>query len=152
MITGLQHLHSALRWVVLILLVVTIADSLIRMYRPVNETDKKLALFTLISVHTQALIGLLLYFFGEKVTNIIANEPWIMKDGVNRFWVVEHLAGMLLAAVLITVGYSRAKRMSEKWAKHRMIFVYYLVGFILIMLSIPWPWREAAEKFGIGWI
>lgn len=152
MINILISAHSGLRWVVLILLVVTIVDSLIRMYRPVNETDKKLALFTLISVHTQALLGLLLYFFGEKVTNIIANQHWIMKDGVNRFWVVEHLAGMILAAVLITIGYSRAKRMSEKWAKHRMIFVYYFVGFILIMLSIPWPWREAAKALNVGWI
>jgi hypothetical protein len=42
--------------------------------------------------------------------------------------------------------------MSEKWAKHRMIFVYYLVGFLLIMLSIPWPWREAAKALGVGWI
>ncbi|MFZ4784764.1 MAG: hypothetical protein ACOYLH_04745 [Flavobacteriales bacterium] len=151
MITGLLHLHSALRWVVLILLVVTIVDSLIRMYRPVNETDKKLALFSLISVHTQVLIGLILYFFGEHVTNYI-KAGYVMKESVPRFWVVEHLAGMILAAVFITVGYSRAKRMSEKWAKHRMIFVYYLVGFLLIMLSIPWPWREAAKALGVGWI
>jgi hypothetical protein len=151
MITGLIHLHSALRWVVLILLLAAIIDSLVRMYRPFNETDKKLSLFALISVHTQALIGFLLYFFGEKVPNIIANAPLIMKDSVNRFWVVEHLAGMLLAAIFITIGYSRAKRMSEKWAKHRMIFVYYLVGLILILASIPWPFRQAAQAFNISW-
>lgn len=151
MITGLTHLHSALRWVVLILLLVTIIDSLLRMYKPVNNTDKKLALFTLASVHTQLLIGLALYFFGDHVTQMIANGD-VMKDSVSRFWAVEHLAGMVLATVFITIGYSRAKRQAEKWAKHRMIFAYYLVGLILILASIPWPFREAAKALGVGWI
>lgn len=151
MITGLTHLHSALRWVVLLLLVVTIIDSLLRMYKPVNNTDKKLALFTLASVHTQILIGLALYFFGDNISNMIA-EGEVMKNGVHRFWVVEHLAGMVLAAVFITIGYSRAKRQAERWAKHRMIFAYYLVGLILILASIPWPFREAAKYLGVGWI
>lgn len=151
MITGLIHLHSTLRWVVLILLVVTIVDSLIRMYRPVTNTEKKLALFTLASVHLQILIGLALYFFGDHVTEMIAQGD-VMKDSVSRFWVVEHFAGMVIAAVFITVGYSRAKRQAEKWAKHRMIFIYYLVGLLLILASIPWPFREAAKALGIGWI
>jgi hypothetical protein len=151
MITGLIHLHSVLRWVVLILLLATIIDSLLRMYRPFNATDKKLALFTLASVHTQILIGLALYFFGEHVGYYIKQGD-VMKDGVSRFWVVEHFAGMVLAAVFITVGYSRAKRAAEKWVKHRFILVYYTVGLLLILLSIPWPFREAAKALGIGWI
>lgn len=151
MITGLIHLHSLLRWVVLILLLATIIDSLLRMYRPFNATDKKLALFTLASVHTQILIGLALYFFGEHVGYYIKQGD-VMKDSVSRFWVVEHFAGMVLAAVFITVGYSRAKRAAEKWVKHRFILVYYTVGLLLILLSIPWPFREAAKALGIGWI
>lgn len=151
MITGLIHLHSLLRWVVLILLIATIIDSLLRMYRPFNSTDKKLALFSLASVHTQILIGLALYFFGDHVGYYIKQGD-VMKDSVSRFWVVEHFAGMVIAAVFITVGYSRAKRASEKWAKHRFILVYYTVGLLLILLSIPWPFREAAKALGIGWI
>lgn len=151
MMTGILHLHSALRWVVLVLLVITIIDSLMRMYKPVNNTDKKLALFTLASVHTQIVLGLILYFFGEHMQEIFSQGE-VMKNSVNRFWAVEHMAGMVLAAVFITIGYSRAKRQAEKWAKHRMIFAYYLVGLILILASIPWPFREAAKALGVGWI
>lgn len=151
MMTGILHLHSALRWVVLILLVVTIVDSLMRMYKPVNNTDKKLALFTLASVHTQIVLGLFLYFFSDHMHEIF-DQGEIMKNSVNRFWAVEHMAGMVLAAVFITIGYSRAKRMAEKWAKHRMIFAYYTIGLILILASIPWPFREAAKALGVGWI
>jgi membrane-associated HD superfamily phosphohydrolase len=140
MITGLQHLHNSLRWVVLVLLIVTLIDSLIRMYKPFNENDRKLALFTLIAVHIQLLTGLVLYFLRAGYWYDYSNGL-IMKNPVTRFWLVEHLLGMVIAVALITVGYSRAKRQSEKWAKHRMIFFYYLVGFILIIASIPWPFR-----------
>lgn len=140
MLIGLQHLHNSLRWVVLVLLIVTLVDSLVRMYKPFNESDRKLALFTLIAVHTQLLIGLVLYFLRAGYWYDYSNGL-IMKNPVARFWLVEHLLGMVIAVALITVGYSRAKRQSEKWAKHRMIFFYYLVGFILIMASIPWPFR-----------
>ncbi len=152
MITGLIHLHSVLRWVVLILLIAAIVDSLVRMYRPFNETDKKLSLFALMTTHTQIVIGFILYFFGDHVPNLIAETPSVMKDSDTRFWAVEHLAGMVLAAVFITIGYSRAKRMAEKWAKHRMIAVYYTVGLLLILLSIPWPFREAAKLWVTSWI
>lgn len=146
--TALLHIHSTLRWVVVILMIVTLVDSLVRMYKPFNETDKKLALFTLISVHTQLLVGLVLYFM--KVGEWVAYAPeGVMKNSAARFWVVEHFLGMVLGITLITIGYSRAKRQSEKWAKHRMIFFYYLVGFIIIMASIPWPFR--AEGIARPW-
>lgn len=151
MIKGLMHLHSALRWVILILLIVTIVDSLLRMYKPVNNTDKKLALFTLASVHTQIIIGLILYFVHRDMHKLFENGD-VMKNSIARFWAVEHMAGMVLAAVFITIGYSRAKRMAEKWAKHRMIFAYYTIGLILILASIPWPFREVANYFSVSWI
>lgn len=148
MYTGLLHLHSALRWVALILLVATIIDSLIRMYRPFKENERKLALFTLISLHTQLLIGGVLYFVSPLVSSWM-DAGHIMKNSVARFYIVEHFAGMVIAIALVTIGYSRAKKQSEHWTKHRMIFFYYLAAFILILLSIPWPFREVGA--GRGW-
>jgi uncharacterized protein YacL len=146
--TGLLHLHSALRWVVIILILATIIDSLVRMYRPFKENERKLALFTLISMHTQLLIGILLYFVSPIISGFMSRGD-IMKHADSRFYIVEHLIGMLLAIILVTVGYSRAKKQSEHWSKHRIIFFYYLSAFLLILLSIPWPFRVIAE--GRGW-
>lgn len=148
MMTGIQHTHSFLRWVVLALMIATLVDSLVRMYKPFNEADKKLALFTMISIHTQLLLGLILYF--PFLFNVLEVGEPIMKNSINRFYLVEHFLGMAIAATVVTIGYTRAKRQSEKWAKHRMIFFYYLVGFILILASIPWPFRAIAE--GRGWL
>lgn len=142
--TGLLHLHSALRWVALILLIITIYDNLSRMYRSFNSTDNKLALFTLIVMHIQLLIGLVLW--GSQLADIIGSNGQIMKDKINRFYIVEHFLGMILAVTLVTVGYARQKRQADKAIKHRMVFGYYLTAFILVMVSIPWPFREAIGR------
>lgn len=146
--TGINHIHSALRWLILILMLATIIDSLIRMYRPFKENERKLALFTLITLHTQVLIGFVLYFFSPRMKGFFAAGD-IMKNAVSRFFVVEHLTGMLIAAILVTMGYSRAKKQAESWAKHKLLFYYYLFAFIVILVSIPWPFRQAG--FGLGW-
>ncbi len=141
----LNELHSALRWLIIILLLATIIDSAVRMYRPFKENERKLALFALIALHTQALIGFALYFVSPMMRGFFAKGD-IMKDAVSRFYVVEHLAGMLIAAVLVTLGYSRAKRQAQSWAKHRILFYYYLFAFLIILISIPWPFRQAGAS------
>jgi uncharacterized membrane protein len=146
MLTGLQHLHSALRWVVLLLLVITIADNLMRAYRSFNQADNKLALFTLISMHLQLLIGLVLW--GVNLTDALSENEHIMKDKYNRFFLVEHFLLMVVAVALVTVGYVRQKRQEDKSVRHRMIFGYYLAAFVVVMVSIPWPFRDVIGK---GW-
>ncbi|MCC6601342.1 MAG: cytochrome b [Crocinitomicaceae bacterium] len=147
MITGITHLHSVLRWVAIVLMIATMIDSLVRMYKPFNDKDRKLALFAMITMHIQLLLGLALYI--PFVTRVLSEGQLIMKNPFNRFYIVEHLLGMVLAITIITIGYMRSKRQSEQWAKHRMIFFYYLIGFLVILASIPWPFRDVV---GRGWI
>lgn len=71
-----------------------------------TKGNRKLYLFTLIAVHTQLLIGLVLYFISPKV------NLSLLSDKLYQFYSVEHTAGMLIAIVLITIGYSRSKRTS----------------------------------------
>jgi membrane protein DedA with SNARE-associated domain len=97
-------------------------------------------LFALITVHTQLLIGLVQYFFTSSKTNF--SSGW-MKVELYRFYGMEHLVGMLIAIVLITVGYSKSKKAATDAEKFKKIKVFYLVGLILILASIPWPFRTA---------
>ncbi|MDH5296893.1 MAG: cytochrome B [Nitrospirota bacterium] len=112
------------------------------------ERERKLAMMTMMVMHTQVLLGLLLYFMSPMVRGMISAGK-IMNETLSRFWVVEHLAGMILAAVLITIGYTRSKVQDRDWAKHRMIFAYYLLALLIILLTIPWPFREVG--MGRGW-
>ena len=133
----LKHSHSGIRWIVLILLVAAIVNALMKWQsgKEFTERDKKLNLFALIGTHVQLLIGLGLYFVSPKV--IFAGES--MKDAVNRFFLVEHLSMMLIAVILITIGYARSKRQADSTKKFKTSFIFYLIGLAIILYSIPWP-------------
>lgn len=137
----LKHAHSGLRWVVLLLLVLALYAA----YRSWKggAQSSKLPLFALIFVHIQLLIGLVLYFTSPYVSF----ESGFMKNAMYRFYTVEHFSLMLIAIALITAGYSIAKRKPNPQAAGRTTFRYYLIGLVLILISIPWPFRN----LGAGW-
>lgn len=141
----LRHAHSGLRWFVLIALILAIINAIGKTngLKPFTDKDKKLGLFALIFTHLQFVIGLLLYFMSPKVVFAAAS----MKSDVLRFFLVEHALLMLIAVVLITIGYSRAKRAATDAKKFKSILIFYLIGLILILVGIPWPFID----YGAAW-
>lgn len=134
MYPALLHSHSGLRWILLILLLVTTFNALggLNGKKPFSDKDRKLSLFTLIATHLQAVLGLGLYFISTKV-EFSANT---MSNPVFRFFTMEHTLMMLIAIVLITLGYGHAKKGNFKG-----VFWYNLIGLIVILAAIPWPFR-----------
>ena len=108
MYTGLQHAHSGLRWVVLILLIYAIYNAYTgwKSNRSFLEKDRKINLFAMISVHIMLLLGLSLYFLGGWYQ--IDGE--VMKTPALRFYAVEHISMMIISIVLITIGNAKSKR------------------------------------------
>ena len=141
----LKHAHSGWRWIVLALLIYAIFNAFTKMQsgKSFEEKDRKLNLFTMISVHIQLLFGLIIYFMSPSVQFGAAT----MKDSMLRFFTVEHFAMMLIAVILITVGNSRSKKAVEDAKKFKNTFTFYLIGLIIILVGIPWPFRG----FGNGW-
>jgi membrane protein DedA with SNARE-associated domain len=70
-----------------------------------------------------------------------------MKDAMSRFFLVEHTSMMILAIVVISVGYIRAKKIAPEKQAFKRIFWAYLIGLILILASIPWPFMG----YGTRW-
>ena len=104
---ALLHIHSGLRWVVLILLIIAIANAArSQSSGQYLKKDKMINLFTMIFLHIQLLIGLGLYFSSSKVTFV---EGW-MKEPLTRFFGMEHFVGMILAIIIITLGRSKAEK------------------------------------------
>ncbi len=151
MYTGLLHTHSLVRWIMLILLIMTV----LRAYngwksnRTFTPGDKKLTLFTLIFSHVQLLIGFLLYMVSPMVQSAMADMGAAMKDKMLRFWAVEHIITMIIAIIIITVGHALAKRASNDTQRFKRIFTYFLAGLILILITIPWPFLQTGA--GRGW-
>ena len=137
--------HSGLRWILLILLLAAVGNAYRkwRGNRVFTDGDNKLSLFTLIFAHVQLLLGIYLFFVSGKVML----KGLDMSNAILRFFTVEHTLGMLAAIALITVGRIQVKKIQDDRLKHRKIFVFYLLALLLILISIPWPFRN----LGAGW-
>ncbi|MBK7390826.1 MAG: cytochrome B [Bacteroidia bacterium] len=151
MYTGLLHTHSLVRWLMLILLIMSVfrAYNGWKSRRTFTPGDKKLVLFTLIFSHVQLLIGFVLYMVSPIVQSALADMGSAMKDKMLRFWAVEHIAVMILSILIITVGNAMAKRATSDGEKFKKIFIYFTIGLVLILISIPWPFLQTGA--GRGW-
>lgn len=148
MYNTLLHLHSGTRWIILILLLYTILNSYSNWKTDKNfgAKDKMAALFTLIFTHLQLLGGLIIYFWDAR--NKVQFGDGMMSNSSIRFYTIEHFMMMIAAVAVITIGYSRSKKSDSDSAKHRKLFVWYLIALIIIMAAIPWPFRiEGANWF-----
>jgi hypothetical protein len=134
----LVHSHSGLRWLVLGLLIYAIYNAATNK-TSYEKRDKMINLFAMISLHIQLLLGLILYYTSG---NVSFESGW-MKNAVTRFYGMEHLLGMLLAIIVVTVGRKMAEKQEEPEQKNKKILVWYTIGLVLILASIPWPFREA---------
>ena len=132
---SLFFVHSSLRWAILLTLIMAIIIAFRkRKVDQVNKKDKLIYLLSLIIIHSQLLIGIVMYYFSSKVT---FNDD-TMGHSLFRFFTIEHTLGMLIAIILVTIGYKKGK----KDKGHKKIFIYYLSATIIILISIPWPFRE----------
>jgi len=138
MYTGLLHLHSGLAYLVLLGLIVCIIYAMIGALsgRIFSEKDRKVVLIALILTHVQFLIALILYFVSPLGFSNLSGET--MGDSTARLYALEHPLINLIAVILITVGYSRAKKLSESRSRFRSIYIFYGLGLILILSRIPW--------------
>ena len=141
MLDILKHTHSGLRWVVLILMLLAIVNSLIS--RNYEKKHKMINLFAMISLHTQLLIGLILYFISPRVKFV---ENWMsskVSGGAFRFYNLEHILMMIIAIILVTIGRKIAEKQSTDIVKHKKIRTFYTIALVIIIASIPWPFRTA---------
>jgi hypothetical protein len=136
MYSTLLGLHSGLRYLVLLLLAVSLLLAIVGLFgkKPYTQTNRKLNLFAMISTHIQFLVGLILYFFSPLVN--YSNMGQAMKETMTRYWTVEHSVMMLFAIVLITLGHSRSKKAADDFNKHRSIALYYGLAVLVIVVAI----------------
>jgi uncharacterized membrane protein len=129
-----KNFHSGFRYIVFILVLIAILQSIAGWLgkKPYTDANRKMNLFAMISAHIQLLIGLILYF----ISPLVQFAGTTMKNAELRYWTVEHITGMVIALVLITIGHSRSKKATAPEAKHRNIAIFYTLAFIVIVAVI----------------
>lgn len=144
--TGILHLHSALRYLVMLLLFTSIASAYVGLIRKRTYPApmRRLHALTRIFLNIQGLTGIFLYVakgYPGQFSNI-SNLP-----EQARFFLVRHLIVMLLGIAICSIGYARAKHAKEDAEKLRQIAIFYTAGFIVILTSIPFPFIQSWAKW-----
>lgn len=132
----IQKFHSGWAYLALVLLFIATANSLYGYLTKKEFTakDRKIALFGLIGVHIQLVVGLILYF----VSPLGSASFGQMKDSALRLTSLEHPLINLIAIALITIGWSKHKKAATSEAKFKVLSFLYAIGLLLILSRIPW--------------
>lgn len=137
------HLHNFVRWAVVLTGLWALLRALPHLSgrKAVAPADRKAGLFFLISCDIQLLLGLFLYVKRGWFTQLTSGGGAVMKNSALRFWTIEHGPVMVLAIVLVHIGYSGLKKgLGRRWA------LLTLLALLIILATIPWPFREAVGR------
>lgn len=137
----LLETHSGLRWILLLMMVIVLFKN---HNIPAEDQKKKidLPLYTLILFFLQLLIGFVLYSMSDNVSF----DPGFMKKTHLRFFTIEHSLGMFVAFLVMLVGYFRLRK-TAVFSWNKVVRIYYGIALLVVVLSIPWPFRG----MGQGW-
>ncbi len=136
----LLTLHSWLRWLVLLLGIIVIYGNYNgwKMSLPYVGMNKKLNTYFIASLHTQLILGLILYFgVSPMMKDILADFGGSMKNSEMRFWSVEHMLGMIIGIAIAQIGSIKARKQPTDALKYKTAFIWFTVAFIFILLMIP---------------
>ncbi|WP_223032535.1 hypothetical protein [Hanstruepera marina] len=141
MYNTVKILHSYWAYLVLLIIVLAVINSIIKRVgnKEYGAKDFRIALFALIVSHIQLLIGFVMYFVSPRFSLFSESGMGeIMKNSVDRLYLVEHPLVNILAIVLITMGYSKHKKKRISSAKFKTISIYYTIALVLLLSRIPW--------------
>ncbi len=139
-------LHSLLRYFVLIATAVAATLSLIGLLGKKDFTagNKKSALFMMIFCDIQLLVGLAVYYLSGQMQ--IINTGAAMQSHYNRFYAIEHPVGMVVAIILIHLGYNVVKKNISAEKKLKRLFWYSFIALVIFLTQTPWPTKQDVGK------
>ena len=131
----IQKLHSGWAYLAFLLLVIAVVNSFIGLFskKEYRATDKKIGLYALGAIHTQALIGLIVYFVSP-----LGFSGFSMSDSALRLTSMEHPLMNVIGIVLMTIGWVKHKKLNSSESKFKTVSIYYGLGLVLILSRIPW--------------
>lgn len=138
----LLSIHSLMRWIIVIAGIYACYRAFTGWQgkKTYTSADNKSSLIFTLFCHMQLLLGLLMYFATSHITKAAMNDfGAAMKNSELRFWAVEHPLMMIIALVLVTIGRSKSKRAATDLAKHKTAFWFFVIGLLLMLAVIPWP-------------
>ncbi len=131
----MKNIHSYWAFIVLAVLIFAVINAIIGLLKKKEFTHKdfRLGLFALILTHIQLLIGLAVYIVGSWYSFLSD-----MKNSATRLLALEHPLMMIIAIVLITMGWSKHKKQVKSESKFKSFAIFYGLALVIILSRIPW--------------
>ena len=143
-------LHSWSRWFVVIFGLIAVYRAYVGYSgrRPFVSADNGMSAAFSGFMWLQVLIGFGLYFGLSPWGLNAMKQAGAMQDPTKRFFGMEHVAVMILAAIVAQVGRIVVKKTADNTQKHRKALLYFGVALLLVLLMIPWGiWNPARPLF-----
>ncbi len=136
-----KMVHSIWAIITLLMLIIAVVNAIIGLTskKGFNEKDLRIPLFTLIAIHIQLILGLIVLFLSAQFTFLKEHGMGeAMKNADVRFFVVEHPLIMIIATILVTIGFKKLKNKSTDQELFKTIVIYYGIALLLVLSRIPW--------------
>jgi hypothetical protein len=132
----IQKAHSGFAYLALLALIIAVVNSLVGLFskKEFSPLDRKIAIITLSLIHTQLVIGAVVWFISPLGMASLGQ----MKDAALRLTSLEHPITNIIAIILITVGWVKHKKLITSVSKFKTFSIYYGLGLVLILSKIPW--------------
>ncbi len=137
----IKFLHSYWAYLVLLVLIIATVNALVKFFgnKEFQAFDFRVSLFTLITSHIQLLLGLIFFFVSDYMALISdMGMGSIMRNDDLRSKIIEHPFAMIIAVVLITIGYSKHKKKLTSKPKFKLLAIFYTIALALVLYMIPW--------------
>ncbi|MDQ7961298.1 hypothetical protein [Flavobacterium lindanitolerans] len=144
----LTFLHSTLRWLVLISLIVALYKAYRGYFQKTafTKTDNAIRHWTATIAHLQLMVGMTLYFQSPIIKYFLKNYSTAKENFDLLFFGLIHSTLMLIAVIIITIGSAMAKRKTLDNEKFKTMLIWYGLALFLIFIAIPWPFSPFANR------
>ena len=137
----IKMIHSYWAYIVLIVLILAVFNAIkgFTSKKEFGTNDLRISLFALIASHIQLILGFIAYYmssFYETMRGVGMGD--VMKNSELRKLLVEHPVMIIIAIILITVGFSKHKKKATAIAKFKTISIFYTIALLIVLAMIPW--------------
>jgi hypothetical protein len=153
MYSVLLTIHSLVRWLVLISLLVAVY----RAYKgwlgneKFTRFDNAIRTATVTISHIQLVLGISLYCISPVVRYFLSYFKKAVHEREIRFFGMEHITMMVIAIVLLTIGSAKAKRQTTDQQRFKVMAIWFTIALIIIFASIPWQFSPFTKRPYFRW-
>jgi putative Ca2+/H+ antiporter (TMEM165/GDT1 family) len=144
----LLALHSATRWLVLLSIILVLYRSYngLLTKRAYTQLDDRIRHIAATILHIQMTIGIWLYIISPVTTYFLHHFKQAVHMREIRFFGMEHAFMMLTGVVIVSIGSAKAKRLQTDSAKFKTQAVWFTIGLVVILSSIPWAFSPLTHR------